>query len=124
MVRPQPLLVVTDVEVSSRWYQDVLGLASAHGGPDYEMLTYERRVVLQLHRIDAEEHPLLGRPPSAGIAVWFADADVDATLGRIQSAGVMVAAGPLVNPNARHREVWLHDPDGHLVVVSSPAGDA
>jgi catechol 2,3-dioxygenase-like lactoylglutathione lyase family enzyme len=119
-VNPQPLLVVGDVEASSRWYQDVLGLVSAHGGPNYEMLAFEGRVVLQLHHVDADEHPLLGRPPSTGIAVWFADADVDATLARIESAGVQIAAGPLVNPNARHREVWLHDPDGHLVVLSSP----
>ena len=38
-------------------------------------------------------------------------------------AGATVVDGPLFNPLARHREVWLHDLDGHLVVVASPAGD-
>ena len=28
-----------------------------------------------------------------------------------------------VNPLARHREIWLRDPDGYVVVVSSPYGD-
>lgn len=123
-VKAQPLLVVTDVEASSRWYQTVLGLTSAHGGPEYEMLTFDGQIVLQLHHPDAEEHPLLGRPPSSGVAIWFADADLDAVLARIEAAGAAIAAGPLVNPNAHHREVWLHDPDGHLVVVSSPPGTA
>lgn len=37
-MRPQPLIVVTDVEASSRWYQRLLGCRSAHGGPEYERL--------------------------------------------------------------------------------------
>jgi hypothetical protein len=24
------------------------------------------------------------------------------------------------NPNARHREIWLRDPDGYLVVLAEP----
>ena len=117
------MLVVTDVAAASRWYQDVLGLTSGHGGDEYEMLLFDGQLVLQLHATDAHEHPLLGTPPSSGIAVWFGDADLDAVLARIAAAGVDIAAGPLVNPNAQHREVWLRDPDGHLVVVSSPYGD-
>lgn len=122
-MKPQPLLVVADVEASSRWYQDVLGLQSAHGGDEYEMLTFGGELVLQLHHTDTHEHPQLGRPPSTGVALWFGDADLDAVLARIDSAGAPIAEGPLVNPLAGHREVWLRDPDGHLVVVSSPYGD-
>jgi catechol 2,3-dioxygenase-like lactoylglutathione lyase family enzyme len=117
------MLVVTDVEASSRWYQDVLGLTSGHGGAEYEMLLFDGELVLQLHATDAHEHPQLGAPPSSGVAVWFGDADVDAVLARIAAAGAEIAEGPLVNPNAQHREVWLRDPDRHLVVVSSPYGD-
>jgi catechol 2,3-dioxygenase-like lactoylglutathione lyase family enzyme len=35
-MRPQPMIAVTDVEASSRWYQRLLGCESAHGGPEYE----------------------------------------------------------------------------------------
>jgi hypothetical protein len=31
-MRPQPLICVTDVEASSRWYQRLLGCLGAHGG--------------------------------------------------------------------------------------------
>jgi catechol 2,3-dioxygenase-like lactoylglutathione lyase family enzyme len=115
------MLVVRDVAASSRWYQDVLGLQSGHGGDEYEMLLSDGELVIQLHDVDAHEHPLLGAPPSSGIAVWLADADLDDVLARISRAGVQIADGPLFNPNARHREIWLRDPDGHLVVVAGPS---
>ena len=115
------MLVVRDVEASSRWYQDVLGLQSGHGGGEYEMLLSDGVVVLQLHHADSHEHPLLGAPPSSGVAVWLADADLDDVLARIEATATPIAGGPLYNPNARHREIWLHDPDGHLVVVAGPA---
>ena len=37
-VRPQPMLVVPDVPATSRWYQQVLGAVSGHGGPEYEQV--------------------------------------------------------------------------------------
>ncbi len=33
-----PMIVVRDVPASSRWYQQLLGLESAHGGDEFEML--------------------------------------------------------------------------------------
>jgi hypothetical protein len=35
-MRPQPLIAVTDVEASSRWYQRLLGCEGDHGGTEYE----------------------------------------------------------------------------------------
>jgi hypothetical protein len=32
------MIVVTDVVAASRWFQEVIGLASGHGGTEYEML--------------------------------------------------------------------------------------
>jgi hypothetical protein len=31
---------------------------------------------------------------------------------------------PHVNPAPRHRELWLRDPDGYVVVIASPDGEA
>lgn len=35
-MKPQPLIAVSDVEASSRWYCELLGAVSGHGGRDYE----------------------------------------------------------------------------------------
>jgi hypothetical protein len=31
---------------------------------------------------------------------------------------------PHVNPAPQHREMWLRDPDGYVVVIASPDGEA
>ena len=33
-------------------------------------------------------------------------------------------ASPRVNPAPQHREMWLRDPDGYVVVIASPGGEA
>lgn len=124
---PQPMIVVHDVEATSAWYQRALGLRSGHGGPEYEMLMSGDRLVLQLHRWEAHEHPHLGepdlRPLDNGALLWFETDEFDAVLQCIRQAGATVLDGPLVNPNAQHREVWLRDPNGYKVVIASRHGD-
>ncbi|HRE03007.1 MAG TPA: hypothetical protein PLV68_17040, partial [Ilumatobacteraceae bacterium] len=62
MLRAQPMIFLADVEAGSRWFQDVLGLTSGHGGTEYEMLMDGDTLVAQLHRWDAHEHPHVGDP--------------------------------------------------------------
>ena len=126
----QPLIVVTDVEASSRWYQEALGLRSVHGGPEYERLAPpgggDDDFVLQLHKLDADEHPGLidpEQPPGAnGVALWFRTDDFDGAVERARAAAAEIVNGPLVNDNARHRELWLRDPDGYVVVIAGAKG--
>src|SRR5206468_4954131 len=74
-MRPQPLICVTDVEASSRWYQRLLGCRSAHGGAEYERLVSNGRLVLQLHRWDVvHDHGPIGDQNLAhgnGVLLWF-----------------------------------------------------
>jgi len=124
MMKPQPMVVLSDVEAGSRWFQAVLGMTSGHGGAEYEMLLDGDELVAQLHQWDADEHPHLGNPsdPSRGngILLWFASDDFDAVMGRAIDNAATVLDGPLVNPNAGHREVWLRGPEGYVVVVAGP----
>ena len=124
---PQPLIAVRDVQASSLWYQKVLGLTSAHGGPEYERLMSDGRLVLQLHHWDAHEHPHLGNPAlqpyGNGVLLWFQTDDFDAALKLIHTHAAPILEGPLVNPSARHREVWVRDPDSYVIVVAGRYGD-
>ena len=129
-MRALPMICVHDVAASSAWYQAALGLTSVHGGDEFDMLADAAgEVILQLHVWEAHEHALFGspeRPVGNGVAIWMETAtatELDDVLARIAAAGATVADGPLFNPLGQHREVWLHDPDGHLVVVASPYGD-
>lgn len=123
-VRPQPLLSVADVERASRWYQRILGATSGHGGPEYEQLLVDDVMILQLHRLEVGHHHGAladpARPLGNGVALWFETPAFDAVVERVRRANAHVVTDVHVNPNAGHREIWLRDPDGYLVVVAEP----
>lgn len=124
MMQPQPLVVLTDVEAGSRWFQAVLALRSGHGGTEYEMLMDGDVMVAQLHQWEADEHQHLGdvTDPSRGngILLWFATDDFDAAMERVSGHHAEILDGPLVNPNSGHREVWVRGPERYVVVVAGP----
>lgn len=130
-IEAQPLIAVRDVHASTRWYEQVLG-AKRLGASDhdhiYQRLLRDGRLVLQIHRWDDEAHPNLVNPakapPGHGVVLWFEVSDFDAGVERIRAIGADVVLEPLVNPHARHREIWIRDPDGYFVVLASPDGEA
>ena len=132
-VRPQPLLAVADVEASSRWYQRLLGCRSAHGGPEYERLEIDGRLILQLHRWEVEHHHgAIGDPDlphGNGVLLWFEIDDFDAALVRVGELGAEIVLPRHRNPpdgkgGPNHWEIWLRDPNGYAVVLASPDGSA
>lgn len=133
-MRPQPLIAVTDVEASSRWYQWLLGCQSAHGGTEYERLVANGELVLQLHRFEVEHHhgPIGDpddKPYGNGVLLWFETEDFDAAVGRAVAMEAVIVKPRHRNPPAgaggpNHWEVWLRDPDGYTVVLASPDGSA
>ncbi len=123
-MRPQPMIVLADVGAGSKWFQDVLGLTSGHGGPEYEMLLHGDELVVQLHSWEADEHPAMGDPDDAsrgnGVLLWFGTDDMAGLLARVDQHRPTVVDGPLVNPNSGLQEVWLRGPEGYVVVVAGP----
>jgi catechol 2,3-dioxygenase-like lactoylglutathione lyase family enzyme len=133
-VRSQTLIAVRDVRASSRWYSRLLGLertsesmASDHAHI-YDRLLSNGSLVLQLHAWDEEEHPnLMNRtaaPVGHGVLLWFEVDDFDAAVRRARALKAKVLQKPHVNPAPAHREIWLQDPDGYVVVIASPDGEA
>ena len=119
------MIVVRDVPASSSFYQRVLGAESGHGGDEYEQIVNSGEIVLQLHRIDVEDHhgPLADpdQPLGNGVLFWFEVADFDATVERVRATGTPVVRDVHTNPNARQQEIWVRDPDGYLVVLAGPS---
>jgi catechol 2,3-dioxygenase-like lactoylglutathione lyase family enzyme len=133
-MRPQPLIAVTDVEASSRWYQRLLNCRSAHGGPEYERLTVNGQLILQLHRFDTEHHhgPIGNRndrPYGNGVLLWFETEEFDEAVARAAEMKAEIVIPRHRNPpdgrgGPNHWECWLKDPDGYTVVLASPDGSA
>ncbi len=117
-----PLLVVNDVQASSAWYQRLLDADSGHGGKEYERIKIGDEILLQLHSWDERDHHGAlaepGVPVGNGVLVWFHVDDLDAVIERAAALGADLSDLPVDNPNAKQRELYLHDPDGYRVVIS------
>ncbi|MBO0699186.1 MAG: hypothetical protein J2P46_12390, partial [Zavarzinella sp.] len=92
------------------------------------------RLVLQLHRWDLGHHhgpigdPAAG-PAGNGVLLWFEVDDIDAAIARAEALGAAVLLPRHRNPpdgdsGPNHWEIWLRDPDGYKVVLTSPDGTA
>ncbi|HLL24171.1 MAG TPA: VOC family protein [Kofleriaceae bacterium] len=141
-MRAQPLIVCRDVEASSRFYQQVLGCKSAHGGTNYERLVDPKRqrtqygsegLILQLHAWEVDhDHGNMGDPSvpiGNGVLLWFEVDDFDAAVARVRALAPTIISEPHRNPSEgnggpNHREFWFEDPDGYTVVIASPDGEA
>jgi catechol 2,3-dioxygenase-like lactoylglutathione lyase family enzyme len=119
------MVVVRDVPASRRFYLQALDAESGHGGDEYEQVVKDGEILLQLHRIDVEDHhgPLADpdQPLGNGVLLWFEVADFDATVERVRATGAEVVTDVHTNPNARQQEIWVRDPDGYLVVLAGPS---
>ncbi len=124
-VQSQPLIAVRDVRASSRWYQHLLGadaLPEHEHRDSYDRILCDGRLILQLHAWDEEDHPNLvhadAAPPGHGVLLWFEVEDFDAAVGKARSLRAQVVEEPHVNPATGHREIWLRDADGYVVVIT------
>ncbi len=130
-IQSQPLIAVRDVRASSRWYAQLLAADSLPEHPHrdiYERISQSGRLLLQLHAWDEEDHPNLVNadfaPAGHGVLLWFQVLDFDAAVARARALGAEVVEEPHVNPAPMSREMWLRDPNGYVVVIASPDGEA
>ena len=126
-----------DVAASGRFYQRLLGCQGSHASTgEYDRLVDPRLhhtrwgtdgLILQLHAWDVEHHhgsigdPL--QPVGNGILLWFEVDDFDDVVARARELNAPIVLDVHYNPNAEHRELWIHDPDGYTVVVASHDGE-
>lgn len=119
------MLVVKDVEASSRWYQRLLGATSGHGGKEFEMIMRDGELELMLHHSDVTEHPAIRDPADGGagrgVLICVHAPDVEGVHARAVEMDAHVLDEPHVNPLAHQFEFSLHDPDGYALTVYRPA---
>jgi catechol 2,3-dioxygenase-like lactoylglutathione lyase family enzyme len=89
----------------------------------YDRVFSSGRLTLQLHAWDVENHPNLvnanAAPPGHGVLLWFKVDDFDAVVDRARELGAEMILEAHVNPAPQHREIWLRDPDGYVLVNGS-----
>ena len=127
-VQAQPLIAVRDVRKSTLWYGTMFGLSHTVSVHDdlYQRMMDGKRMVLQLHAWDEENHPNLTdrdkAPVGHGVLIWFQVADVSEVAQHARLFGSKILHGPEVNENSGAMEIWVEDPDGYVVVAASEDG--
>lgn len=122
-MRAQTMFFADDVEATSKWYQDFLGLQSGHGGKEYEQLIdgelSGRKILLELHHRDADHDHGVSTEGAlgAGVIVFFHVDDVDAAHAKAQALGVEVLEEPHWNEQAGMHEFSVRDPNGYTLSV-------
>jgi Uncharacterized protein conserved in bacteria len=119
-----PMLLVSNLEASSAWYQNVLGFADV-----FTMRMKDGRPVIVHLRWCMFADLLLtpagsptGEDVKAGITLNFATTSADEIAERARSAGARIISEPTDRPwNAR--DVTIADPDGYRLNFTAPRGD-
>jgi catechol 2,3-dioxygenase-like lactoylglutathione lyase family enzyme len=110
--RANPILRVTDMERSVRYYVDVLGFTNADwGGDDFTCVS----------RDGADIYLSLGDQGQPGTWVWIGVGDVRVLHEEYVGAGATILHPPENFPWAR--EMKVGDPDGHVLRFGSDPND-
>ena len=131
--RSQPLITVRDVLASSAWYAKILNiepLSQSHEethGNSYNRLLKGKKLILQLHGWDVDDHPNMTdrnkAPVGHGVVLWFEVDDFDQAVSRAREIEAEIITEPAENPFAHHHEFWLRDLDGYVVGIASQPED-
>ncbi len=123
-----PMLIVRDLEASSRWYQDVLGfkhiftMPGPGGQPGLVHLRWVKYADLLITKSrDGRDLP---EPRGVGVSLNFSmlerfDGSVDTLAAQAKAGGANILSGPLDQP-WNVRELTILDPDGYQLVFTAP----
>jgi catechol 2,3-dioxygenase-like lactoylglutathione lyase family enzyme len=122
MTRLDPIIAVRDVAASSRWYQNIFGFKSAHGGEDFSVLVSEdNEIMLCLHRWEEHDHPTMkdpGIPAGNGLLLYFRTENMDLIYQKVIKAGSLIEEDIHFNQNSLRKEFSFCDPDGYFLTVT------
>jgi uncharacterized glyoxalase superfamily protein PhnB len=130
-IYPMPFfsrLIVRDLGLSSKWYQEVLGFKHIFTmpGPDGQPALVHLRWVKYADLLLSESGDAKGLPEPRGIGVSLNfsmfdrfDGNVDALAEQAMKLGDNIVNGPLDQP-WNVRELTILDPDGYRLVFTAP----
>ncbi len=113
------MLFVHDVEASSHWFQTFLGVASGHGGPEFEMLLADGELFLQLHLIGNDhDHEVSTAAPLGHGVVIVVYVDVAKTLyERALNLKLDIVSDLQFNEVANMYEFVVKEPNGYSLMI-------
>jgi len=122
MTKLDTIIAVKDVEASTKWYQQIFGFKSLHGGNEFSVLaTQDGEIILCLHKWGEHQHPTMTDQtitPGNGLILYFRTHDMTAIRQNIEKIGCSIEEDIHLNPNSLKNEFSLRDPDGYYLTVT------
>ncbi|MCA9930007.1 MAG: VOC family protein [Anaerolineales bacterium] len=115
------VLTVRDIEVTSRFYETVLGMEVATFGAGRKALRFGTQKI-NLHQVGKEFEPKALHPiPGSEDFCFLTLTPLEDVIAHLRSAGVTIMEGPVERTGTRSKllSVYLRDPDGNLVEISN-----
>lgn len=123
MTRLETIIAVKEISKSSKWYQDLLGLKSSHGGDTFEMLADKNgKVILCLHHWGAHDHPTLTNPNITvgnGLVLYFRVSDFNEVWSNAVRLQLVIEQEPHLNENSGQKQFTLRDLDDYYLIISA-----
>jgi lactoylglutathione lyase len=107
------ILLVSDMETSTRFYRDVLNLPIKSQSKDWTEF-FNRETVLALH--PARKAPNQSTSPQGNVLVGFMVSDLEAEVQQLQKKNVKFFKRLKEEPFGKH--AIIEDPDGHLISLA------
>jgi catechol 2,3-dioxygenase-like lactoylglutathione lyase family enzyme len=114
------VLTVRDIDTTCRFYERVLGMRTVHLSGRVELAFGRQKI--NLHPAGKEFEPKARDPrPGGGDFCLIAAAPLDEVISHLAECGVAIELGPVPKTGATGpiRSVYVRDPDGSLVEVST-----
>ena len=118
-------IVVKDLERSAQFYHGILGMTPierpAFGFPGLWFQAGKTQIHMNVEGDDAGRAgfgDLGAKSPSRGFHFAFEVDDCDQAAEKLREKGIEIVVGPKSRPDGP-RQLYIHDPDGHLVELFS-----
>lgn len=115
------VLTVSDLDETVRFYSGVLGMEAVTFGDGRRALAFGEQKI-NLHEAGKEFEPKAARPaPGSADFCLITRTPLDEVVGNLVANGVEVLQGPVEKTGALGAmdSVYIRDPDGNLVEISS-----
>ena len=134
MKRVWPIIAVSDVPASARWYMALLGAQQTHpGGTHFDQIVdQDGTVLLCLHHwgptgaSGKHEWPTLlspGESDANGLLLWFVVDDFEQVWQRANRLGTAIEEEPNTDNGTGKPAFVIQDPDGYQVAINESWSD-